>query len=120
MRIIIAGSRTIGQAGFDQAVSQCAWLGEAKTIVSGGARGVDQLAEAWASVKGIPVARYNPDWKRFGRGAGILRNRAMVENADALLAIWDGKSHGTRQIIDYARLHCLRMEVFCLEQDPEE
>ena len=113
MRIIIAGSRTIDQVGFDQVISQCTWATEAESIVSGGALGVDQLAEAWASAIGIPVIRYSPDWKRFGRGAGIIRNRTMVENADALLAIWDGQSRGTKQIIQYAQAQGLRVEVFC-------
>jgi hypothetical protein len=113
MRIIIAGSRTIDQVGFDQVISQCTWATEAESIVSGGALGVDQLAEAWASTNGVPVIRYNPDWKRFGRGAGIIRNRTMVENADALLAIWDGQSRGTKQIIQYAQAQGLRVEVFC-------
>ncbi len=115
MRIIIAGSRTIDQAGFDRAICQCPWLNGTKLIVSGGARGVDQLAEAWATTRGLPMIRYNPDWKQFGRGAGLLRNRAMVENADALFAIWDGHSRGTKHVIQYAQDQRLRVAVFSLE-----
>lgn len=120
MRIIIAGSRSVAQAGFDQAISQSVMLSQAEAILSGGARGVDLLAEAWARSMGLPVIRYNPDWKQFGRGAGIIRNRTMVENADALLAIWDGHSRGTRQIIDYARSRYLRVEVFHPKMGAEE
>jgi hypothetical protein len=64
---------------------------------------VDTLAELWAVENGIPNTRYPADWKRYGRKAGPIRNRLMAENAEALIAIWDGKSRGAMDMIKQAR-----------------
>lgn len=60
------------------------------------------MGEGWAKRKGIPVKRFPADWNQYGRRAGPLRNREMARYADALIAIWDGKSRGTRSMIDEA------------------
>lgn len=112
MRIIIAGSRSIDQDTFNQAISHCPWLSQATVFLSGGARGVDQLAEKWAREQGYPLSIHKPDWKRYGRGAGLMRNRSMVDDADALLAIWDGQSRGTYHVIDYASSKSLKVGVY--------
>lgn len=72
-------------------------------IVSGHARGVDQMAEAYAQRAGIPVATYPADWKRYGKRAGMVRNAEMADVADELVAIWDGKSRGTAAMINMMR-----------------
>ena len=71
-------------------------------IIHGGARGVDSLAGEVAQNSGIPVKVVKPDWNKHGKKAGILRNKEMVDEADAVIAIWDGKSRGTKHSIDYA------------------
>ena len=74
-------------------------------IVSGGANGVDKLAEYYSFDVGIentPQIFY-PDWKKFGRRAGFVRNTEIVDYADVVIAIWDGKSKGTQHSIDYAK-----------------
>lgn len=48
----------------------------------------------------IPVKRFPADWDRHGRAAGPIRNCQMAQYADALIAIWDGKSRGTKNMID--------------------
>ena len=53
--------------------------------------------------KGYQIKRFPADWGKYGKKAGIIRNRAMAEYADALLAYWDGKSSGTRNMIEIAR-----------------
>ena len=87
MRIIIAGSRSIDPPTFNQAISHCHWLSQPTVILSGGARGVDQLAKKWAKEQDYPLSIHKPDWKWYGRGSGLIRNRSMVDDADALLAI---------------------------------
>jgi predicted Rossmann fold nucleotide-binding protein DprA/Smf involved in DNA uptake len=72
-------------------------------IVSGGARGVDQAAAGEARRLGLPVIEYLPDWAAYGRAAGMIRNRLIVGNADAVIAFWDGQSRGTRASIELAR-----------------
>lgn len=117
MRIIIAGSRSIDQVTFSQAISHCPWLSQATVILSGGARGVDQLAEKWAKEQDYPLSIHKPDWKRYGRGAGLIRNRSMVDDADALLAIWDGHSRGTCHVIEYAHSKSLKVGIYRLDAE---
>ena len=71
-------------------------------IVSGGAKGADSLAEKYASENSLSVEIYKPDWS-LGRHAGILRNKTIVDNADLVIAFWDGASKGTLSSINYAK-----------------
>jgi hypothetical protein len=71
-------------------------------VVSGGAKGVDALGEQYASEMNLPLNVFMADWQTHGRAAGPIRNRKMAENADALIAIWDGKSKGTKNMIETA------------------
>ncbi|ERP31391.1 DUF2493 domain-containing protein [Chitinivibrio alkaliphilus] len=72
-------------------------------IVSGGARGADTLAEQYAACKNIPLKRFLPDWRRYGRAAGIRRNCDIINYADQVIAFWDGNSRGTKHSITYAQ-----------------
>lgn len=74
-----------------------------KVIVSGGAQGADKLAEEWARKNNIDTLIFKPDWEKFGRSAGFVRNKDIVENSDILIAFWDGKSKGTANSIDLAK-----------------
>lgn len=65
-------------------------------VVSGGAPGVDSWAEAAAKAHGLVVVVYQADWGRLGGGAGMVRNSMIVEQADKVVAFWNGKSTGTR------------------------
>lgn len=69
-------------------------------IVSGEARGADLMGETYATNYKLKIDRYPAYWKRDGRGAGFARNRRMGEAADGLIAFWDGKSKGTKNMID--------------------
>ena len=114
MKTIIAGSR-IGPSYQDviSAIEQCGWL--PTLIVSGTAKGADLLGEQWAIENNIPIEKYPPDWKKHGKAAGPVRNKLMAENAEALIALWDGKSTGTKHIIDYASKLGLRVYVKILQ-----
>ena len=65
------------------------------TIVSGGARGVDSLAESWARSNNVNTLIFRADWKNLGKGAGYIRNHNIIENSDIVLALWNGESRGT-------------------------
>lgn len=114
MRTIIAGSRTVTnpktvkQAVNSAVVKAGIWPTE---IVEGGARGVDTLAFDFAWEQGIPVKVFPADWKQHGRAAGVLRNREMAKYAEALIAIWDGKSRGTKNMIEEAEKCGLKVYV---------
>lgn len=69
-------------------------------IVSGGARGADSLADRYAKENGISLCVMKPDWNKYGRAAGILRNKDIIENCDEAIAFWNGKSSGTKNSID--------------------
>lgn len=73
---------------------------ELRAIVSGGAKGADQLGEMLANELGIPIEIYYPEWKRYGKLAGLIRNELIVKNSDSLIAFWDGSSKGTKKSIE--------------------
>ena len=112
MKVIIAGSRylPISTVSVKQAVAISGWRDKISEIVSGGARGVDGAGEWWAEYRRIPVKRFPADWARHGKAAGPIRNREMAEYADALIAVWDGKSKGTANMI--LEMHRLGKPVF--------
>ena len=68
-----------------------------------GARGVDACARIYAHAHGIPIKEFLPDYPHYGRGAPLRRNREIIAYADALLAFWDGQSHGTKHTIELCR-----------------
>lgn len=71
-------------------------------VVSGGARGVDTYAAERAEERGIKTVVIRPNWKKYGRGAGFLRNKEIVKAADDVVAFWDGRSRGTEHTIEQA------------------
>lgn len=101
MRTIIAGGRNLTDyALVERAVEQSGYL--ITEVVSGAARGIDSLAEQWAADHGIDVTRFPADWTKQGRKAGPIRNAQMAQYADGLIAIWDGSSPGTANMIRHA------------------
>ena len=113
MRVIIAGSRAINDyATVCDAVQRSALtIGR---VLSGMARGVDTLAVRYAAENGLPLDAFPAQWSKWGRAAGYRRNVQMARNADALIAIWDGKSPGTKHMIDVATARRLRVFVMLL------
>ena len=109
LSVIVAGSRSIldclSPAGQRRIVAEA--IDESgfpvAEVVSGTARGVDQLGEDWADEHGIPVERFPADWDTHGRSAGPIRNEEMAEYADALVAIHVNDSRGTADMIDTGR-----------------
>ena len=102
MKTIIAGGREIHDYGLVLEAISDANI-DITTVVSGGAKGVDSLGEQYAEAMNIPLHVQKADWERHGRAAGPIRNRKMAENAEALIAIWDGKSRGTKNMIETAK-----------------
>jgi len=108
MKLIIAGSRPNKlNVGFSMMEHICKHFNfhpfTVDEVVSGCAAGVDEKGVYWASEQKIPVKRFaveDKDWDAFGKGAGPVRNRKMADYADALLVIWDGKSKGSKNMIE--------------------
>ncbi len=102
MKVIIAGSRTINDKELvSQAIAEARF--EITEVISGGAKGVDRIAEEWAKEQGIPVRVFKPNWQKGRQGAGLANNKLMAEQADALIAVYDGASKGTKDMIDTMR-----------------
>lgn len=72
------------------------------SIVSGGAKGADTLAEKFADEMGVEIIVFKPNFEKFGRCAALARNTQIVENSDTVFAFWDGKSKGTHDSIKKA------------------
>lgn len=98
MKIAVIGSRRISAIDFARVAAK-----PGDVIVSGGAKGVDSLAEAAALAAGLEVEVVRPDYERHGRAAPHVRNREIVSRCDRLVAFWDGESRGTKGTVDYAR-----------------
>lgn len=96
--VCINGSRSINDINLDLFIDP-AHVG---CVISGGANGVDTLAEHWAKRNGIEFVAYLAQWDKFGKKAGIMRNEDMINACDVLISFWDGKSKGTWQTIQYA------------------
>ncbi len=71
-------------------------------INSGHCKGADLLAEKYAKERGYQLILFPAKWSEYGRCAGVLRNREIVENSDIIIVFWDGKSKGTKNLIDNA------------------
>ena len=98
-------------------------------IVSGTAPGADLLGERYATEKGFPIKPFPADWddivgkpehqigrrrdgKLYWKLAGHVRNAKMAEYAYGLIAFWDGKSPGTKNMIEEAKKHNLEIRIF--------
>lgn len=127
MKIIIAGSREITDyKSVEDAMFKSNAYKVVTEIVSGGARGVDTLAIEWAKKNGVPYVVKKAEWNKlnvpgaevvidhndkspgpahryYNRRAGLQRNEEMGRYSDALVAVWDGQSAGTRHMIDFMK-----------------
>lgn len=114
MKAIIAGSRDFHDYDFMEAKLVGMFLSTdyPTQIISGTARGADRLGEQFAKSFDIELVLVEANWKTEGKKAGVLRNIRMAEKADILLAFWDGKSKGTRHMINTALEKNLEVHVW--------
>ncbi len=112
MKIIIAGGRTFNNYDLlSESCDKAFSLQKEIEIVSGTADGTDKLGEKYAKEKGYTVKQFPADWNKYGKSAGYKRNEEMAKYADALIAFWDGKSKGTKHMIDLAKRYNLKVKV---------
>ncbi len=99
MKVAIIGSRTT------PATTDIAdYLAEKPScIISGGAKGADTLAKEYARANKIPYKEFLPNYTVYGKTAPLVRNKDIIDNADYILAFWDGKSKGTAHALGYAK-----------------
>ena len=98
MKVAIVGSRTLEINNLEDYLPE-----GVDTIVSGGAIGMDRCAARYAREHGIKLIEILPDYKSFGKGAPLKRNILIIEAADLVIAFWDGKSRGTKFVIEHCK-----------------
>ena len=97
MKLLIVGSRSINEFDLSEYVPA-----DTELIISGGAKGIDRVVEKYADSNNISKLIIRPKYKLYGRAAPIKRNEEMVNIADAVLVIWNGRSNGTKYTAEYA------------------
>lgn len=102
MRVAVIGSRNVIIDNLQDYLPI-----ETTEIVSGGARGVDTCARRYALSHGLKLTEFLPEYEKYGKSAPLRRNITIINNADLVLAFWDGKSRGTKFVID----NCKKMGV---------
>lgn len=115
-RIIVAGSRDIptNKDYLREYFNRLDALSKSKSnieVVSGTARGGDRVGEDWAYARDHKLVKFPADWQYHGLSAGYKRNEEMAEYADALVAIWDRKSKGTKHMINIAKREGLAVRI---------
>lgn len=98
MKVMIAGSRGIRDFDLTNYIPS-----ETSLIISGGAVGIDTVAEKYADEHKLSKFIIRPEYKKYGRSAPLKRNETMVDMADLIIVIWDGISRGTKYTIRYAQ-----------------
>lgn len=118
MKVIIAGGRNFTNFNTVSDAIEASGF-EITEVVSGMAKGVDTLGEVYALGKNIPVVGFPADWNKHGRAAGPMRNKEMAEYANALIAVWDGISKGTANMIMQARRNGLDVFIYLVKESNE-
>jgi hypothetical protein len=132
--VLITGSRDFGSAQQDQRARSLYDLkakrmietlldkyinAENHTLVAGGARGADDIALKWALANETTITVVPARWSKFGRGAGLTRNENMLleHGVNLVIAFWNGRSKGTKHMIEFADRRGVRTMVFKLDMD---
>ena len=98
MKIAIIGTRSLRVSNIENFLPP-----NCSEIVSGGAKGVDSCAAEYAIKNKIKLVEFLPEYEKYGRAAPIIRNRKIADYADIIIAFWNGKSNGTKTIIEYCK-----------------
>ena len=107
MKVAVVGSRNLCVRHLENYLPK-----DTTEIISGGAKGVDTSAKLYANSHNIKLTEFLPEYERYGRAAPLKRNDAIIENADLVIAFWDGKSKGTKYVIDKCRKIGVPIKIF--------
>ena len=119
MKLIIAGTRNFDDVELMYSSIEHL-IGQVTEVVSGHARGADQMGEMWAHEHNIPVKLFEANWQKFGKTAGFIRNEHMAKYGDSLVVFWDGESKGTYNMIYQMRKLSKPVEIVFYDNDSPE
>lgn len=107
MKVAIIGSRNLTVTDLENYLPV-----DVTEIVSGGARGIDTCARNYAIRNGIKITEFLPQYDKYGHGAPLKRNLQIIDDSDMVIAFWDGKSRGTRYVIENCKKRNKKVTVF--------
>ncbi len=110
MKIAIIGSRSITIQDIGKYIPE-----GCTEIVSGGAKGIDTCAAEYAKQHNFKSTLFLPDYKKYGRAAPLLRNKQIIEYSDMIVALWDGNSRGTGNVINSCKKLNKNCKVYILK-----
>lgn len=113
MKVAVVGSRNINITDLKNFLPA-----ETKEIISGGAVGVDTSTAEYATKNNMPLTVFLPEYEKYGRSAPLKRNIQIIDYADIVLAFWDGKSRGTKFVIDNCKKRNKKIRVFLYDEVP--
>ncbi|MBQ9510427.1 MAG: DUF2493 domain-containing protein [Clostridia bacterium] len=122
MKVAVIGSRSIEYDKLQMRAYEllCEYIpANCTEIVSGGAMGVDRLAEIYARKNNIPIKVFLPDYDTYGKRAPKVRNEQIVEYADEVIAFWDTTSTGTAHTVATAVMKGVTVHVVRIQKDAE-
>ena len=126
IRIIVAGTRTFSdyellRNKLDDFISKLKQKHPDKqvVIITGAAKGADQLGSFYARNHNIPLKEFPADWTTYGKAAGPIRNQQMLDYAlheiPVLIVFWDGESRGTKNMMNIAKRHNVQTEIVLIQ-----
>ena len=115
MRTAIIGSRGLTLSDLDK------YLPDGTTeIVSGGAKGIDSCAKEYALSHGLTITEFLPEYEKYGRSAPLKRNLEIIKYADIVLAFWDGRSKGTKYVIDNCKKTGVEVRIYIIDSSDKK
>lgn len=110
MKIAVIGSRNLLPFDLGKYIPE-----SVSEIISGGAKGVDSMAKNYAITHNIILTEYLPEYNRYGKGAPLKRNIKIIEEANRVIAFCDGKSKGTKFVIDECRKRGKEIDIVLID-----
>lgn len=115
MRTAIIGSRGLTVSDLDKYLPD-----GTNEIVSGGAKGIDSCAKEYALSHGLPITEFLPEYEKYGRSAPLKRNLEIIKYADIVLAFWDGRSKGTKYVIDNCKKTGVEVRIYIIDSSDKK
>lgn len=115
MKIAIVGSRNLTVQNLEDYLPKCI-----TEIVSGGAKGIDTCAKEYARAHNVKLIEFLPEYEKYGKSAPLKRNLDIIDCADLVIAFWDGKSNGTKHVIDVCKKKNKQMILYRIDSTQQD